>query len=129
MTLRLLSLAAIACVFGQPAFANQSCGYERAFSVDRGTLHREGDVLVIHVRGQAPGPGWSEAKLAAVPGDTGPKKLAFRLIACEPSQPDSDDLSELTATAYVIVEPGVLHDIVIRSATNELHLHEDQPDE
>ncbi len=112
------------CMSVGPAFASQTCGYERAFSVDGGSLRRVGDMLVVSVRGQAPGSGWTDARLAAVPDDTGPTKLAFRLIACAPPDGEKGPPSGLGATAYVVAQPGRLHDIVIRAATNELHLHD-----
>ena len=113
------------CLMGGAVQAAEACAYERAYSADSGTVRRVGDMLVIHVEGRAPGSGWTDARLAAVPEETGPTKLGLRLIACAPSEGGGGTPGPISAETYVIAQPGRLRDIVVRAATNELHLHDD----
>jgi hypothetical protein len=104
-----------------PAAAEESCTYEPAYSVDGGQVHRQGDTIIIEVWGQAPTDGWTNPKLAVVPEDTNPIKVAYRLMGCAPSR-ESGGLQPMRAMAFVVANPGRIQSIVVRAATNDVRL-------
>ncbi|HEV2560811.1 MAG TPA: hypothetical protein VGT78_01600 [Rhizomicrobium sp.] len=106
-----------------PAVADESCTYESAFSVDGGQVHRQGDTIIIEVWGQAPADGWTNPKLAIVPEDTNPIKVAYRLMGCAPNH-ESGGLQPMRAMAFVVANPGRIQSIVVRSSTNDVRLHD-----
>lgn len=106
------------------ASAQESCGYQSAYAIERGSVHRQGDTLVVEVWGRASQSGWTDAKLAVVPDDTTGASISYRLIGCAPQANGSGD-SPLYARAYIVANPGSVRAISVSADANAMQLHED----